>query len=548
MKLIDSMTVKLSWGLVLLAFTLLILFVGGLSLYASHYSRSAFGTLNHIHVEQTTALHRAYINALQAQVAMDRAAELIRVPSFDEPGPVIEQAQAFMVAARSAFQRFIDAPAQPRQAPAIKALSDTFASLMNTGLTLQLALLEDGDFAGYRSGRSRLNNMGAAFMGSADGFLHASEQQAGGLVASFERMVARLDLALAGTVAVALALVALVLWKVTANVIRPLGEMVGHFRRIAAGDLSEPLPKRGGNEIGQLYQGLATMQGSLAELVGQVRASGAGIDHDSARIARGNAELSRRFDELAAAQEQTAASVEQITATVKQTEQHAHQADRLAGDAREVAVRGDQAVHQVVAAMQRIGERATDIGGIGGAIEALATQTRLLALNAAVESARAGEHGRGFAVVAAEVRTLAENSTRLVGDINRLVADALAEADQGAERARHAGHTMEEMKNAAAGVSTIMAEIALAAGEQSHGVEQIGVAMVRIDEVTRDNARLVRQAADAGESLEQQVRILTARVETVVLADQERHRDAPPPLLGAPEPTVGPAVMFPGAF
>ena len=85
MKTFDNLTVRVSWTLVLAIFSLLVLGVGALGLYANHYGRQAFGTLNQINVEQTAALNRAYIDVLRSQVAMDRAAELIRVPSFDAP-------------------------------------------------------------------------------------------------------------------------------------------------------------------------------------------------------------------------------------------------------------------------------------------------------------------------------------------------------------------------------------------------------------------------------------------------------------------------------
>jgi len=56
-------------------------------------------------------------------------------------------------------------------------------------------------------------------------------------------------------------------------------------------------------------------------------------------------------------------------------------------------------------------------------IQNIAEQTNLLALNAAIEAARAGDHGKGFAVVAEEVRKLAEESTKTVVQINKMVED-----------------------------------------------------------------------------------------------------------------------------
>jgi methyl-accepting chemotaxis protein len=264
-------------------------------------------------------------------------------------------------------------------------------------------------------------------------------------------------------------------------------------------------------------------------------------------IAQGNSDLSRRTEEQAAALEKTASSMEELSSTVKQNADNAKQANQLATAASGVAVKGGNAVSEVVTTMADINASAKKIEDIISVIDGIAFQTNILALNAAVEAARAGEQGRGFAVVAGEVRNLAQRSASAAKEIKELISDSVSKTAEGTRQVENAGNTMHEIVTSVKRVSDIISEIAAASSEQSAGIEQVNDAVIKMDDMTQQNTALVEEAAAAAESMMEQadelmnaISVFQLEGETQARRTATDRRVTPNPMRASSKPAARP--------
>jgi methyl-accepting chemotaxis protein len=262
----------------------------------------------------------------------------------------------------------------------------------------------------------------------------------------------------------------------------------------------------------RLARSLVDMLVTMRDTIAGVRDGAHNIAGASGEIAHGNADLSRRTERQAGSIEQTASSMSRLAATVRQNNESARQANELAQSASQIAVKGGEAVRQVVATMGEINASSRQIVDIISVIDGIAFQTNILALNAAVEAARAGEQGRGFAVVASEVRTLAHRSAGAAKEIKELIGNTVQTVESGSRLVDEAGATMLEVVGSVQRVTAIMGEMSNANQEQNEGIARINQAIVEFDESTQQNTALVQEDAAAADALAQEAQHLTTLV------------------------------------
>ncbi len=296
------------------------------------------------------------------------------------------------------------------------------------------------------------------------------------------------------------------------SIVGPMKSMLEEIDQMSSGDLTGRIVVHGNDEIGKIAQSLRVLQINVKLLVGQITEATEQVNSGANEIAAGNLDLSSRTESQASSLEETASAMEQLTATVRQNSDNAQEATQLVQSTSTIAVKGGDAVSQVVDTMGSIKESSRRIVDIISLIDGIAFQTNILALNAAVEAARAGEQGRGFAVVATEVRSLAQRSASAAREIQTLINDTVSRIDAGAETVDQAGKTMGEIVDSVKRAAAIMGDISASSCEQSAGIEEVNVAITQMDQITQQNAALVEQAAAAAESMRDQADKLTGLV------------------------------------
>ena len=305
------------------------------------------------------------------------------------------------------------------------------------------------------------------------------------------------------------------------------------------GDLTERVPAKTGDEIGQMAVGINGFIGQLQKIMQDLKTESGNMAHSAQIITDQIVDSNESASNVSAATEEMAASMEEISATLSQlstgssnilSEIHSMASSvqdgvSLVRDIQERATKmhqmtieskeyAGQTISQIREALQAALEEsrnAQKINEMTQEILSITSQTNLLSLNASIEAARAGEAGRGFAVVADEIRGLADSSAQAAGNIQNissLVTEAVEKLAKNAEQMlQFVGDNVmkdydsfvdvvKQYKQDADSVDEILNDMAVNAEDISQTMDNMSNGINDISTVVEDNAQGITNVAD----------------------------------------------------
>lgn len=459
--------------------------------------------------------------------------QLVNAYADNEPqsqkDKILSSLQANRIATEKAFAEYRMTPLADDEKVAGDRINTVWPSYQAL-IDKTIALLNSGDLAGARAMlRNDLQSAHNAVLSDLSIIIESNNRQAAESSVKAEQQESSATTTLYVGVALAfIAAMALGLF-ISHGISRPIAVAVASARRVAAGDLTQPIISTSRDETGQLLTALADMQSSLKMTIQQIAGASdqlaSAAEELNAVTEESSRGLVRQNDEIqqaATAVTEMTSAVEEVARNAVSTSEASKMVSSEAESGRDQAREAVTAINSVSAEMAtsttrvvELANQVRDIGKVLDVIRGIADQTNLLALNAAIEAARAGEQGRGFAVVADEVRALAARTQASTGEIEGMINSVQTSADQAVlsmdnsralatdsqQLAQATGKALEHIAQGIAQINDRNVVIATASEEQANVAREVDRNLVNIQDLSTQTAAGANQTNASSQEL-----------------------------------------------
>jgi methyl-accepting chemotaxis protein len=258
---------------------------------------------------------------------------------------------------------------------------------------------------------------------------------------------------------------------------------------LSDGNLNLEVQTKSNDEFGILANSVNKMIEHLKGIVSTIQMNSALLVTESNSVKSISNQMADDASNQAVVAEEVSSSMEQMKGNIENNAKNAKQAERISASTSKTLAEVVSATNDSIDSIKQINQKIAVIGDIS-------RQTNILALNAAIEAARAGEYGRGFSVVAAEVRKLAERSRVAANEISEISGKSV-------HLSMEANRRIEELVPELEETVSVIKDISYASDEQNSGLAQINSAVVRLNDITQNNARTAEKLSDAANHLAQ---------------------------------------------